>query len=41
MRYDGFSDEVVTDGTQSFGRSASDGLSVGRTTATRISGKQS
>ena len=37
MRYDGFSDEVVTDGTQSFGRSASDGLlSMGYDTTKRL-----
>jgi RHS repeat-associated protein len=37
MRYAGFSDEVVTDGTQSFGRSASDGLlSVGYEATKRL-----
>jgi len=37
MRYAGFSDEVVTDGTQSFGRSASDGLlSLGYETTKRL-----
>ncbi|WP_425554213.1 polymorphic toxin-type HINT domain-containing protein [Kribbella yunnanensis] len=37
MRYAGFSDEVVTDGTQSFGRSASDGLlSIGYETTKRL-----
>ncbi|MGW6282942.1 RHS repeat-associated core domain-containing protein [Kribbella sp. NPDC055071] len=37
MRYDGFSDEVVSDGTQFFGRSASDGLlSIGYDTTKRL-----
>ncbi|MEV4260224.1 RHS repeat-associated core domain-containing protein [Kribbella sp. NPDC049584] len=37
MRYDGFSDEPVSDGTQFFGRSASDGLlSVGYDTTKRL-----
>ncbi|TQJ17751.1 RHS repeat-associated core domain-containing protein [Kribbella jejuensis] len=37
MRYDGFSDEVVSDGTQFFGRSASDGLlAVGYDTTKRL-----
>jgi hypothetical protein len=37
MRYDGFRDEFVSDGTQFFGRSASDGLvSVGYETTTRL-----
>ncbi|WP_020391989.1 LamG-like jellyroll fold domain-containing protein, partial [Kribbella catacumbae] len=37
MRYDGFSDEPVSDGTQFFGRSAGDGLlSVGYDTTKRL-----
>ncbi|GAB3933062.1 hypothetical protein GCM10029976_039870 [Kribbella albertanoniae] len=37
MRYAGFSDEVVSDGTQFFGRSASDGLlSIGYETTKRL-----
>jgi RHS repeat-associated protein len=37
MRYDGFSDEVVSDGTQFFGRAASDGLlAVGYETTKRL-----
>ena len=37
MRYDGFSDELVSDGSRSFGRSASDGLlSIGFDTTKRL-----
>ena len=37
MKYDGFSDEVVTDGTQNFGRGAGDGLlSIGYAATKRL-----